>query len=363
MKKSIQLISYFLLSLFLFSCSDDDTREIEVVADQKFENGFFVSSEGNFGAKDGSMAYVSNDFSTTTNFAYNKVNDVQLGGLVQSITFGEKNAYVILNDANTIIIIDKVTLKQVAVVTSGLGNPRYMTIVGDKGYITNWGDGADTTDDYVAVLDLNTNRIDEASKISLANGVEQILNKDNKLYISHKGAFSTGNIISVVDLGSNNAVTTITVKDKPDEMVIAENGQLVVLSEGNPTAFGGAPLFEVLERTTAAIQFINTSTNEVDKEIIFSENVGAELMAYENGKIHYNVGTKVFTIDDTATSLSSEAGIEVGNIYGMDVNDNKLYTVSFAFTSFSDLNIIDIATGAIEFSTAVGLGASKIYFQ
>lgn len=337
-------------------------REVEVEADQKFENGFFVTAEGNFGAKDGSISYVQNDFSGVANFAYNKINDAQLGGLIQSVAFGNDKIYAILNDANTIVVINKITLKQEAIITTGLGNPRYMTIVGGKGYITNWGDGADTTDDYIAVLDLNSNKIDEASKISLENGVEQIVNKNNKLYVSHKGAFSTANIVSVVDL-SDTSVSTITVKDNPDELFFADNGQLVVLSEGNPTEFGGAPFFEVLKRTTSAIQFINIDTETVEKEIEFAENVGAGLMAYENGNIFYNVGDEVFSIEDSATTLSSESGISVGNIYGMNVKEGKLYTLNFAFTSFSDLNIIDVETGATEFSTAVGLGASKVYFQ
>lgn len=362
------------IPLFLFSCSSDDAatpitvdrevfvdREIEVEAQTTFEDGFFVSAEGNFQAKDGSISYVTNDLNTSTNFIYRKANDnTPLAGLVQSVFFGEENAYIVLNDVNTLVIADKLTMVRKDIITTGLQNPRYMTVVGDKGYITNWGDGSDTTDDYIAVLNLDTNSIE--STIALDNGVEQIVARDNKLYVSHKGAFSTNNIISVVDITNLNSVTTITVNDNPDELFFSNTGELVVLSEGIGLAFGGPPAFSITERTTSSISFIDINTNTITRRLEFAENKGAEHMTYADGNIYYNIGKEVFVMNDASTAIITNNGIEVGEIYGMEVNNDSLYTVGFEFASFSTLSIYDLETRTKNFASSVGLGASKIYF-
>lgn len=373
------------IPLVLFSCESDDAadpltierqveiekevivekevfvdREIEVEAETTFEDGFFVSAEGAFGSKNGSIAFVSNDLSTSTNFIYRRVNnDTPLAGLVQSVAFNEENAYVILNDVNTLVVTDKTTLVRKDIITSGLQNPRYMAIIGNKGYITNWGNGSNTEDDYIAILDLETNTI-EATTIPLANGVEQIVASGNKLYVSHKGAFSTNNIISVVDIANSNLVETITVKDNPDELTFLPDGTLVVLSEGH--TFFNADFTEVERQTEGAISFINTTSNTVEKELIMPVGNTANLLASEDQNLYYSSNGKVYTLNATADTLPTTGGIDTGFIYGMGINENKLYTVNFEFTSFSTLSVYDIETGVNTFSSAVGLGASKVYF-
>jgi hypothetical protein len=361
MKIQKTIFKLLLISFLIISCSEETTiPEIE----GNFTNGIIISTEGNFGAKDGSISYINNDLNRlATNFLYTGVNNAQLGGLIQSVTFSDNFAYIILNDVNVITVVDKNTFEKVVDINTGLSNPRYMTIVNGKGYITNWGSGFDETDDYVAVLNLESNTIEDTI-ISLENGVEQIVSKDNKLYVSHKGAFSSGNIISVVDLSANNAITKITVKDNPDELFFDISGNLVVLSEGRPTSFGGAPDFAVLTNTTSAISIINTNTNTIEKEWTFPENTRASLMAYENGTIYYYMSAtkEVFSLEESSTTLPS-SGITVTNIYGMNVKDNRIYTVKFAFTSLSEFSVIDIATENEIYKTPVGLGASKIYFN
>ncbi len=335
------------------------TEQLEVDDTTVFDNGFFVSAEGNFGSKDGSVSYVSNDLKTSTNFVFRKKNaNKPLAGLIQSIAFNDENAYIINNDGAIITIVDRVTLKEKAIITSGLENPRYMAIIGNKGYITNWGDGLDTTDDYIAVLDLTTNTLDP-NTIPLANGVEQIVSRDGKLYVSHKGAFSNNNIISVIDTNNNNAVETITVKDHPDELFFIPSGALVVLSEGHN--FFNSTFSEIIRRSDGAISFIDVSTNTVTKELPLPVGNRASLLAQDKGNIYYYSNDSVFTINETTINLPTE-GIEVGNIYGMNVKENTLYTCSTAFTTFSTLKAIDLESTSLTFVSVVGLGASKIYF-
>ncbi|MCG8858796.1 YncE family protein [Tenacibaculum finnmarkense] len=361
MKITKIFLSLFLGSLLITSCSSDDAPIKELPSD--YSKGIIISSEGGFGNKDGSIAYVNSQLSKlATNFVYTGENNAQLGGLIQSIAFSDTDAYIILNDVNTIIIADKTTFKKKAEITTGLKNPRYMTIIGDKGYVTNWGEGGNVTDDYVAIIDLKTNKI-ETTTISLENGVEQILNKDHKLYISHKGAWSSSNIISVVDLKANNSVSKITVKDNPDEMAFDNAGNLIVLSEGKPVY--NADWSKVIDRTTSAISFIDVSTKKVVKELAFPKMENASLMTYQNGNVYYYTGKdkKVHSINETATKLTAENSVNVGSIYGMNVKQNQLFTVEYAFKKLSKFKVFDINTKSEIYASPVGLGASKIYFN
>lgn len=362
---------YILICLFFVSCSDENDsieeseikiiKEVSVSEYDSFENEILVSGEGNFGTKDGSVSVVSSDFSEAAKFIYDEVNDAQLGGLVQSIAFHGTDAYIILNDVNTIVVVDRYTFKKKAVITSGLKNPRYMTVENNIGYVTNWGEGADETDDYIAVLDLASSSVEESSKIALDNGVERILAKDNKLYVSHNGGWSSNNIISVIDL-VDNSVNEITVNDKPDDIFFTTSGDLVVLCEGKPLVYGDAPNFDVVEATTSSISFVDVSTKTVFKSLEFSENIRGTIMSYSEGNIYYYSDNSVYKISETATELGAD-GLDVGDIYGMRAKNDILYTLELAFSELSKLRIIDYETESDLYATAVGLGASKIYFN
>lgn len=357
--KTIKLLFKLLLLTVVFtSCSD--SSEPEVLGD--YENGLIISSEGAFGSKDGSVSFVNDDLSTeASNYIYEAVNGAQLGGLVQSIAFNDDYAYVILNDANSVAIVDRYTFETVGSINTGFDNPRYMAVIGDKGYVTNWGEDTYTTnDDYLAVIDLNTNTL-EASTISLSFGVEQIVAFGDKLYVSHKGAYTSNNIISVVNTANNNTVTEITVNDSPDEIIVDDAGNLIVLCEGN-TLYNAD--WSVAGITTASISFINTSTNEVTNTIEFPENENASLLAYENGNVYYyqSATAMVYTINESATSLAS-SGLDVNSIYGMSVNGGNLYTVTYNFVDLSELIVYNLTSGAEVYRNELGLGASKIYFN
>ncbi|CAM1364429.1 conserved protein of unknown function [Tenacibaculum soleae] len=362
MKITKLILQLFLVSILVTSCSDNE-KIVEVLKDE-YTKGIIISAEGNFGNKDGSISYVSNGLTESQNFIYADKNSTLLGGLIQSITFTDTDAYIILNDVNTIVVADRYTFEKKGQITTDLKNPRYMTIVNGKGYVTNWGEtqwGDDIDDDYVTVINLNTLEVD--SKIDVAIGPEQILNKNNKLYISHKGAYGSNNIVSVVDLNANNSISTITVDDNPDEMVFDNAGNLIVLSEGKPLTYN-SDYTKVLTATTSSINVINISTDEIIKKLTFPENKRATYLSYNNNKIYYYKGdnNSVCTINDTATELTTE-GIEVGNIYGMSVRENELFIVQSDFITLSKFKVFDVNTKSEIHSSAIGLGASKIYFN
>ncbi|MGY0426734.1 MAG: YncE family protein, partial [Polaribacter sp.] len=151
MKITKLIFKLLVLSTIFTSCSNESPEIPELSGN--YNNGIIISAEGAFGNKDGSISYVNENLNRlATNFIYTGVNDAQLGGLIQSITFSDTEAYIILNDVNTIIVADRYTFKKITEIKTGLKNPRYMAITNGKGYVTNWGDGADTSDDFLAII-------------------------------------------------------------------------------------------------------------------------------------------------------------------------------------------------------------------
>jgi len=347
MKKVIVLLT--VLSAVFTSCkSDDDTAS---APKGYFGNGILISHEGS--TVSGSVSFVSNDLSTVENDIYNKVNKTELGKFQQSMGFNGDEAFIVVDNVNTVAVVDRFTFEEKAIITEGLSTPRFIAFSGNKGYVTNWGTSIDT-DDFVAVIDLDTNKV--VSTIPVALGPERIIAKGNKIYVSHKGAFGINNKVSVIDLSNKNSIKEISTFFLPDEMILIGN-DLWVSCEGTP-------VWRSEGETEAAFQVIDTNTDEIKQTIEFNLGVHPSVLDFENGQFYYAVGNEVFNIEANVTELPSTALATTTPIYGMSVNDGKIYTVNAGdFASAGSLNVYTIATEKWSAPLSVGVVPSKIYFQ
>ncbi|WP_372744027.1 YncE family protein [Lutibacter sp.] len=359
MKISKLLFSTLLLSVLFISCDDDNDDE---KTEGAYDNGILISGEG---GSTGSVYYVSNDFSITESLIYKNVNNEDLGKYLQSIAFDDDNAYLIVDNQNTITVVDRYTFEKIGTITTGLKKPRYMAIVGDKGYVTNWAEGswgADVDDDYIAVVDLNTFEV--TSTISLSIGVERIIANNGKLYVSHKGGNDTNNIISVIDI-STEAITEITVNDNPDEIFFDNSGDLIVLCEGKTTY--DPTTWAITEQTLASITTINTSTNTVASKLEFPSGTQPSLLDIDaSGNLYYSVYNNIYKVEENATVLPTSVYFQTtaGSHYGLAIKDNNLYVVDAGdFASEGDLLIYDLTTQSKIQSFKAPIAASKIYFN
>ncbi|WP_299016777.1 DUF5074 domain-containing protein [uncultured Polaribacter sp.] len=347
-------ITLALAVLFLTSCKNS---EEDILPKGDFENGILISGEGS-GAGTGSISYVSNDFTITDNLIFKDVNNLELGTFLQSVAFDSENAFIVVDNQNTITVADRFTFEKRGEITTDLSTPRFMAIAGNKGYVTNWGSTASATDDFIAVVDLLTLTVE--STIPVGNGPERIIERDNKLYVSHKGAFTTNNIISVIDITSKE-VKEVTVKDNPDEMYFNSAGQLIALSSGR-TIFDAD--FNVIGNTLGSIATIDTTSLSITNELVFELGEHPSLMVLENNTLYYNLGSKIYAIPADATSLAtSEIITAEGFLYGFEVEGDNLFTLNANFSDVSDLNVYSIATKLKTQTKEVALGASKIYFN
>jgi YVTN family beta-propeller protein len=357
MKK--RLLSIVALSLLIVSCSKDNDIALNPTPTPvgEYENGILVVGEGGFDTS-GTVSFVSEANNSSETDIYFDVNEEEVGSFFQSIGFNDGLAYLVV-DNGTISVVNRDSFEKTGSITTGLSTPRYIAFANGKGYVSNWGDPSDESDDFIAVLDLATNTVESTIPVEL--GPEQLVATENKLFVSHKGAYSTNNVVSVINVVTN-AVETITVNDNPDEMVINTAGDLVVLS-------GGRTLYDanynVIGHTDGALTKINSSDNSITSTLTFENGSHPSLMSYSDGNLYYLLNNELYKMEDSDTVLpdSSVLSLSVGYAYGMAVDNNKLYVCDASFTGQSELFVYDLSTSEEVNSFAVGLAASKVYFN
>jgi hypothetical protein len=354
MKKII--LSSFVMLLLVFSCSnDDDMTSSAPLGD--YEDGILIVGEGGF-TTSGTVSFVSNDLMTSENGVFFNVNNEEVGSFFQSIGFNDSSAYLVV-DNGTITVANRYTMEKTGAITAGLSSPRYIAFSNGKGYASNWGDPNDTADDFIAVIDLVSNTVETTIPVSF--GPEQVMASGNKLFVSHKGAYGINNLVSVINT-NDNSVDTIALDDKPDEMIINNAGNLVVLSEG-ATLYDMD--FNVIGHTGASLNTINISDNSVMSTLSFEESEHPSLMSYDNGTLYYVLANKVYSLTDSDVVLPSNSIIDltVGYAYGMGVKDNSLYINDASFSGQSSFVVYDLNSLTMTNSFDVALAASKIYFN
>lgn len=311
MKKNYSLRN--LITAVLFSVSVSGFSQV-------FDSGIFVLNEGGAGSNNASVSFLEYGAAQPQNNIYASVNQGQgaLGDTAQSMSFNDIQAYIVLNVSNTVKIVRRDTFEYVATVSTGLANPRYIAFANGKGYITNWANAGSSTDDYIAILDLQTNTV--TGTIPAPEGVERIISLNDKLYVAHQGGYGFGNTISVINPVTNQIESTITVGDVPNRMVEHE-GFLYVLC-------GGIPSWSP-DTTSGSLVKIDLATNTVVATTPFTGMNPSNLQIDEQENIYFTSDSEVYkaSLSNPAdyTELLSIAPQGVYGIYGMDLIDDKLY--------------------------------------
>ena len=351
-------------ALFFVSCTNDDEKEAEPLG--SYDKGLLILNQGGFGHNDASVSYVSSDFSIAQNDVFSVVNpSITLGDTGQDVGFNNELAYIVLNASNKIEIVNRYTLKSVGSISTGLKNPRYIAFANGKGYVTNWGNGGVSTDDYVAVIDLTTNKV--SSSIPVVEGPERILANSGKLYVAHKGGYSYGNKISVIDAAANSVTATITVGDVPESMDI-KGGTLWVACSGNPS-YVAAPLVE----TAGKIVKVDMSTNKVTSTIAYSDAAKhvANLVLAGND-VYYTVDATVYKMGDAVVALPtaplfSTSPQGVYGVYSFAVHGSYIYVGDAGdYTHNGKVYVYALTSpsiGTLEKTFSVGVIPAGFYFN
>lgn len=336
------------------SCSNDDDQGKGNVPLGAYENGILVSNEGPFSNGTGTVSFISNDLSVVENGIFKKINNEDLGNIVHSIGFTEDDAFIVANVSNKINIVNRNTFQKTGTITVGLENPRSFAASNGKGYVTNWGDPADDTDDYVAIIDLLDNVVEGTIPVDF--GPDAIIAKGTTLYVAHQGGYGHNNKVSVINAVTNELIKTITVGDAPNSMQLDASGNLWVLASGKPDY--------TQDETAGVLSRINTVTNEVTTDFQFDAAQHPGLLNIEGNDLYFYLGDTVYKQDIAAATLSLDVVLSGAGFYTMAINDGRLYATNAGdYASNGTLTVYDLSTKQAIETLTVGIIPGGVYFN
>lgn len=323
--------------------NESDTITITIIDDDSiaFQNGILISNQGN---PTGTVTYFSNDFNTVEQQIYNTVNNENIGDGLQSIGFNNDKAYLIASTDGKITVVDRNSFFKDTEITTGLNNPQYFAASGTTGYVTNWGDPMITSDDFIAVIDLDTNTV--TSSISVDERPEKIIFKNGKLYIIHSG--DTPNL-TTIDASDNSVNTTSLNGVLLNNLAFDSTNTLWILSEGDATTNGKLIKFNISDESTEELDFTN---GEHPKNL-----------SYNNGSLYYALNGSIYTLLQTDTALPATSIITTP-VYKLAVNDGKVYVTNDPDSvSNGTLKIFDLTDNSELQSIPTGIIPGGIYFN
>ena len=349
--KKIHLIHVLtLLLLFFVSCSDDETSKAD---SSDYENGYFVTNEGPFQTGSGSLTFIDHDGSVSQG-VYKSVNGEDLGNIVNSMYFAGDKAYIVVNNSHKIVVVNRLTMEKIAVIQGeDIHNPRYFTVIDNLGYVSNWGDPFDPSDDFVAVVNLQSNTVME--KVAVAEGPEKMIADGTDLFVCLQGGYGNNNQVVVIDTKQNSIKTSLVVGDVPNSIVTDNKGDVWVLCGGSPAWTGS--------ETGGSLYRIDPS-GFVTSKIDFPKSDHPSLLNQDMGILYYNLNGKVYQMGVDATVLPEEAlqGLD-GFYYAMEVEKGELFgTDAGDFASEGTLKVFNINSGALLETIGTGIVPGNIVF-
>jgi len=309
MKKKLRKLGiYTLLFTALSSCKKDRIEDIYVTGN--YEDGYFVTNEGNFGTGNGSISFVD-EYGYIENDVFASVNSFALGDVVQSMSIINNHAYILVNNSSKIEVASIDSM--ISVATINVSQPRYMVKVSDeKAYVTDWGING------VQVIDLATNTV--SSTIGCGTGPEGITAANGFAYVCNIGGWGLDSTVSVINSSTDVLESTLNVGDKPNSVVVDANGAVWVLT-GGYTEYDAN--WNVISETAGNL--VKIVGNAI--EVTYTFPVGNH--------------PEDLIINDAGNTLYYSDGSWTKEVYAFNVNDTELSTTPIISRSFYALGFND----------------------
>lgn len=356
MNKLNSILWIIIISLTFVSCGDDLPIDQPEPETGDFTNGYFVANEGPFGNGTGTITFIGDDETVVQN-VYKTVNSEDLGNIVQSMTIHNSTAFIVVNNSHKVIIANRHSMEKITIIEGDdIKNPRNLVVVGNKAYVSNWGNTSVATDDFIAVIDLDSNTV--TSTISVGEGPEDMLVVNDKIYVNLQGGFNQNNKVEVIDTTTDTISTTITVGDVPNSLVKDNNGAVWVLCGGNPAPWTGATFVETNG------ELIKIENDMVSQTFEFSLTDHPNHLTINDDNLIYNLGGQVYATANTATDLNTTAlnGLD-GFHYTIKAHNGLLYTTNAGdFASEGSLTVFDLSDNSEVNTFTTGIIPGSIVF-
>lgn len=318
----------------------EGVAEIEIEITSLDFKRVMVINEGNFFSANGSLDV----FDISLNQVENGV--FPANATIQQASIHQEMVYLVTNAPDRLDILNE-QFELIASVDEGLDNPTSFAVVGNTGYVSNWGDiGTAFTDDpdsYIALVDLENYQVTDS--ILLDDRPQSLLAYEDVIYVALEG----GSSVAVID-PATGSINEITVPAGPSNMVVDNLGMIWVLCTSGS-------LVEIDPNTSLTGASIEGLTTAGFSEKLSIDGTG-NLVYFLGGSNDSFTGlTNVYQVD--LRSEQVDPIIEDGlALYGIGVNpesghiylgdSNAFQSTGTAFIYNSEGNKLD------EFATGIG---------
>lgn len=328
--------------LFTTSCRTDDPID-EPQPKGAYENGIFLSNEGNFGSPTATVSFISNDLSIENKIYSSNNGGAVLGDVLQNIGVNGDNAYLILNNSNKIEIVNRYTFKKVATVSDQVSQPRYIAFAGNNFYVTN----SSGSSKFVNVYNSTTNAF--VKKIDLTSSGERIVEASGKIFVQN-ASFGSGNKITIINPTSNTVEKEVTVP----------NGNI------KKTISTGGNVYTIASTSTDSYIYKLSPTGAISSTITLTGIANGNNLEIDGTKFFFSSGAKVYSMDLSSTVIPTTPVLTLTDnswsaLYGFSVIDGKIYISNAnGFTADSTVEIYSTAGTLLKTVTA-GRGTNGFY--
>lgn len=312
----IKILPVF-IALFLFSCEDDlPLKQFRVT------EGVFILNEGNFTNGNASLSFYDPETREVSNRIFQKANGFPVGDVLQSMTFLDSLAFLVVNNSGKILVINKNTFQHQGTI-SGLVSPRQMLVINStKAFVS------DLYDKSLTII--NPQTFAKTGSVFLNKGSESMLKFENFVFVSN---WSKQNTIQRVDIATDKLVDSLVVTKQPNSMVLDKNNKLWVLSDGGLASLPGGKVKACLTR-------IDPITFKVEKEYFFPDLNSAPTRLCMNATL------------DTLYYLNGS--------WGSSIKNGGVYCMPIVETSLPNTPLIP-ENGKLFYALAVDVGTGNIY--
>lgn len=353
--KSFKLLIFLTTSLIILSCSDEGDPVEEPKGDYEF--GYFITNEGPFQNGSGTITFVGDDGNVQQE-VYKTVNGENLGNIVNSMYIDGDKAYIVVNNSSLIVVVNRNTMEKLAVIDGdGVNNPRHFVVAEGKGFVSNWGDPFDPSDDFIAVVDLDLNEV--RGTIPVGEGPERMLTTSKGIFVALQGGFNFNNEVVLINPMTDEVVSTISVGDVPNSLQEDDAGNVWALCGGKPSYAD--------EETAGQLYKIELSDLSASSQEFAQSTDHPGLLNFDAGQLYYLLNGQVFRMSPGAGAgeLPKESiqGLD-GFYYGMTVESGELYgTDAGDFASEGTVKVFNVNSGALLNTIDAGIVPGQVVFQ
>lgn len=348
----MRLSSLFVLLLMLFACDKDDNQS---TVTETLDNGMLVLCEGLFQQNNSSLSWIDLSNETVNTDFFSNQNGRLLGDTGNDMKQYGSKIYIIVNNSNTVEVINKKdgkSVKQISMTNGSSGKqPRSIAFYNGKAFVTCY-------DGFVDVID--TTSLTVSQRIQVGSNPEGVAVSNGKLFVSNSGGLNypaVDSTVSIIDLSNYEELDRIVVGKNPGAIQVDSEGDVYVIARGN---YGSIP---------SRMVRINAQTNIVEQTYSFDAS-GMALMNDYFLISFYNYSTQTSeirlfnTLNETIENNNFISTSGLTTLYGIQYNpvSDKIYCLDAMNYTNSGYVRQYSGAGVYEKSYHVGLNPSKLIF-